>query len=64
LREASTADALYCLIAAFGVAHIGNCLLNEQTLISLLGGIVLAAVGAKIFMAAFGVAAGLLGLMG
>jgi len=33
LLGASTADALYCLIAAFGVACMGNFLLSEQPLI-------------------------------
>jgi threonine/homoserine/homoserine lactone efflux protein len=49
LLGASTADALYCLVAGFGVAYIGNFLMNEQTLFSVLGGILLVAVGAKIF---------------
>jgi threonine/homoserine/homoserine lactone efflux protein len=49
LLGASTADALYCVIAGLGVAYIGNFLMNEQTLISLLGGIVLVALGFKIF---------------
>ncbi|MEW6667583.1 MAG: LysE family transporter [Thermodesulfobacteriota bacterium] len=49
LLGASTADALYCFIAGLGVAYIGNFLFNEQTLISLLGGAVLVALGFKLF---------------
>jgi threonine/homoserine/homoserine lactone efflux protein len=49
LLGASTADAFYCLIAGLGVAYIGNFLMSEQTLISLLGGVVLVALGIKIF---------------
>jgi threonine/homoserine/homoserine lactone efflux protein len=46
---ASTADALYCLIAGLGIAYIGNVLKSEHTLISLLSGAVLVALGLKIF---------------
>jgi threonine/homoserine/homoserine lactone efflux protein len=46
---ASTADGLFCLIAGLGVTYIANLLMNEQTAFTLLGGIILIALGFKLF---------------
>jgi threonine/homoserine/homoserine lactone efflux protein len=46
---ASTADGLFCLIAGLGVTYIANLLMNEQTAFTLLGGIILIALGVKLF---------------
>lgn len=46
---ASTADGLFCLIAGLGVTYIANLLMNEQTAFTLLGGIILVALGFKLF---------------
>lgn len=49
LWGASTADGLYCFIAGFGVAYISNFLRNEQRLFTVLGGLVLMALGIRLF---------------
>jgi threonine/homoserine/homoserine lactone efflux protein len=46
---ASVVDAIYCAIAGFGVSYISNFLTNERTLLRLAGGIILIAMGIKIF---------------
>jgi threonine/homoserine/homoserine lactone efflux protein len=48
---ASTVDALYCAIAGLGVTFISNLITNEQGLIRLAGGLILVAVGVRIFVA-------------
>jgi threonine/homoserine/homoserine lactone efflux protein len=46
---ASVVDALYCAIAGFGVSYISNFLTNERTVLRLAGGVILIAMGIKIF---------------
>ena len=47
---ASVVDAIYCAIAGLGVSYISNFLTNERTALRLAGGIVLIAMGIKIFL--------------
>jgi threonine/homoserine/homoserine lactone efflux protein len=47
---ASVVDAIYCAIAGLGVSYISNFLTNERTVLRLAGGIVLIAMGIKIFL--------------
>jgi threonine/homoserine/homoserine lactone efflux protein len=47
---ASVVDAIYCAIAGLGVSYISNFLTNERTLLRLAGGLVLIAMGIKIFL--------------
>ena len=47
---ASVVDAIYCAIAGLGVSYISNFLTNERTVLRLVGGIVLIAMGIKIFL--------------
>jgi threonine/homoserine/homoserine lactone efflux protein len=46
---ASVVDALYCAIAGFGVSYVSNFLTNERTILRVAGGIILIAMGIKIF---------------
>jgi threonine/homoserine/homoserine lactone efflux protein len=46
---ASMVDAIYCAVAGLGVSYISNLLSNERTVLRLAGGLVLIAVGIKIF---------------
>lgn len=46
---ASVVDALYCAIAGLGVSYISNFLSNERTVLRLAGGLILIAMGIKIF---------------
>jgi threonine/homoserine/homoserine lactone efflux protein len=46
---ASVIDAIYCAIAGLGVSYISNFLTNERTVLRLAGGIILIALGIKIF---------------
>jgi threonine/homoserine/homoserine lactone efflux protein len=46
---ASVIDAIYCAIAGLGVSYISNFLTNERTALRLAGGIILIALGIKIF---------------
>jgi threonine/homoserine/homoserine lactone efflux protein len=46
---ASTLDGLYCLVATLGVACIADFLRNEQRLLTFLGGLVLIALGLRLF---------------
>jgi threonine/homoserine/homoserine lactone efflux protein len=48
---ASTVDALYCAIAGLGVTYISNFITHKQGLIRLAGGLILIAVGIRIFLA-------------
>jgi threonine/homoserine/homoserine lactone efflux protein len=48
---ASTVDAIYCAIAGLGVTFFSNFLTNQQDLIKLAGGLILIAVGVRIFFA-------------
>lgn len=47
---AATADALYSIVAAFGLTFISNFLLEEQIFFRLFGGILLCCIGAQIFL--------------
>ena len=47
---ASAVDAIYCAIAGLGVSYISNFLTNERTVRRLAGGLVLIAMGIKIFL--------------
>jgi threonine/homoserine/homoserine lactone efflux protein len=47
---ASVVDAIYCAIAGLGVSYISNFLTNERTVLRLAGGLVLIAMGIKIFL--------------
>jgi threonine/homoserine/homoserine lactone efflux protein len=47
---ASVVDAIYCAIAGLGVSYISNYLSNERTVLRLAGGLVLIAMGIKIFL--------------
>lgn len=47
---ASVVDAIYCAIAGLGVSYISNFLSNERTVLRLAGGLVLIAMGIKIFL--------------
>jgi threonine/homoserine/homoserine lactone efflux protein len=47
---ASVVDAIYCAIAGFGVSFISNFLSNERTVLRLAGGLILIAMGIKIFL--------------
>jgi threonine/homoserine/homoserine lactone efflux protein len=46
---ASLMDAVYCTIAALGVSYISNFVNNERTVLRLVGGLILIAMGIKIF---------------
>jgi len=46
---ASVVDALYCAIAGLGVSYISNFLSDERTVLRLAGGLILIAMGIKIF---------------
>ena len=46
---ASVVDALYCAVAGLGVTYISNFLSDERTILRWAGGIVLIAMGIKIF---------------
>ncbi len=47
---ASVVDAIYCAIAGLGVSYISNFLSNERTVLRLAGGLILIAMGIKIFL--------------
>lgn len=47
---ASVVDAIYCAVAGFGVTYILNFLTNERTILRLAGGLILIAMGIKIFL--------------
>lgn len=47
---ASVVDAIYCAIAGLGVSYISNFLTNERTVLRLAGGVILIAMGIKIFL--------------
>ncbi len=47
---ASVVDAIYCAIAGLGVSYISNFLSNERTVLRLAGGLVLIAMGIKMFL--------------
>ena len=47
---ASVVDAIYCAIAGLGVSYISNFLTNERTVLRLAGGLILIAMGIKIFL--------------
>jgi threonine/homoserine/homoserine lactone efflux protein len=47
---ASVVDAIYCAIAGLGVSYISNFLTNERMVLRLAGGIILIAMGIKIFL--------------
>jgi threonine/homoserine/homoserine lactone efflux protein len=47
---ASVVDAIYCAIAGFGVSYVSNFLIHERTLLRLAGGLILIAMGIKIFL--------------
>jgi len=47
---ASVVDAIYCAIAGLGVSYISNFLRNERTVLRLAGGLILIAMGLKIFL--------------
>jgi len=47
---ASLVDAIYCAIAGLGVSYISNFLTNERIVLRLAGGLVLIAMGIKIFL--------------
>lgn len=46
---ASVVDALYCAIAGLGVSYISNFLSDERAVLRLAGGLILIAMGIKIF---------------
>ena len=46
---ASVVDALYCAIAGLGVSYISNFLSDERTVLRVAGGLILIAMGIKIF---------------
>ena len=46
---ASVVDALYCAIAGLGVSYISNFLSDERAVLRLAGGLILIAMGVKIF---------------
>ena len=46
---ASVVDALYCAVAGLGVTYISNFLSDERTILRWAGGVVLIAMGIKIF---------------
>jgi threonine/homoserine/homoserine lactone efflux protein len=48
---ASVVDAIYCAIAGLGVSYISTFLSNERTVLRLAGGLILIAMGVKIFLA-------------
>jgi threonine/homoserine/homoserine lactone efflux protein len=43
-------DAIYCAIAGLGVSYISNFLSDERTVLRLAGGIILIAMGIKIYL--------------
>jgi len=47
---ASVVDAIYCAIAGLGVSYISNFLTNERTVLKVVGGLILIAMGIKIFL--------------
>jgi threonine/homoserine/homoserine lactone efflux protein len=47
---AATADALYSIIAAFGLTFLSSFLLKEQALLRLFGGVFLCYIGVRIFL--------------
>jgi len=47
---ASTADVIYCTIAGMGVTYIASLLIQGSTLLTLIGGLVLVALGLKLFL--------------
>jgi len=47
---ASVMDAVYCSVAGLGVSYISNFLSNERTALRLAGGVILIAMGIKIFL--------------
>lgn len=46
---ASLVDTIYCAIAGLGVSYISNFLTNERTILRLAGGLILIAMGIKIY---------------
>jgi threonine/homoserine/homoserine lactone efflux protein len=46
---ASVVDAIYCAIAGFGLTYISNFLNNEHAILRFAGGVILIALGTKIF---------------
>ena len=46
---ASVVDAIYCAVAGLGVTYISNFLTDERTILRLAGGVILIAMGIKIF---------------
>lgn len=50
LLGASTADGIYCTVAGLGVTYIAQFLMREHTPLTMLGGIVLIALGLKLFL--------------